>query len=116
MESEYESVSDNVNEPESGQLRGPGTNGLYNIVWKLSHYTLTDTGVGTYCLHCSCPSPGPCHGSAQYEYAIKTSFHFSRADSLHQIINSNDMLKIRVTRKQDPVHSIYAYIWITVHV
>ena len=52
-------------EPRPGQ--GPGTNGLYNIVWKLSHYTVTWDRSDTYCLSFSVPGPGPVRSSTQCE-------------------------------------------------
>ena len=39
---------------EPGKGQRPGTNGLYNIVWKFSHYTLTWDRTGTYCLPLFC--------------------------------------------------------------
>ena len=47
----------------------PGNNGLYETVWKLSHYTWTRTGTDTYCYPLFGARLGP--GSAQCEYTIR---------------------------------------------
>ena len=66
-------------EPRPGQ--GPGTNGLYETVWKLSHYTWTRTGLSPIVPHCSGPGPCTClgPGSAQCEYTINCFVAYSRS-------------------------------------
>ena len=57
--------------PEPRPWQGPGTNGLYETVWKLSYYTRTRTGPRSNAPHCSGSSLSSC--SAQCEYTITVS-------------------------------------------
>ena len=55
--------------------KGLVTDGLYETVWKLSHYTWDRTGTDTYLSHCSGPGPFSCVGPSFAQWLCLLSWN-----------------------------------------